>query len=152
MSSCTSCSAPRTADGGLFCAFCGKSADLPSGTPRLLEAISIETMGDEASPVIRYGAYLPSSYSDVFSTGADAQETIQIHLLLGNARRASENRTLANLVLPIVARGPRGGPRVQLTVTVDRTGRLTLRMEEPGRANVFERNDLFVPVSRPSLE
>jgi hypothetical protein len=63
MSSCMNCGAPST-NGGLFCAFCGRTIDLAANSPRLLEAISIETMGDEASPVIPYGAHLPTSYSD----------------------------------------------------------------------------------------
>jgi Hsp70 protein len=147
---CTHCGAPRAAGAGLFCTFCGKAVDLDAGGPRLLEAISIEIIGDVASPVIPYGARLPTSYSDVFSTAIDDQSTIQIHLLLGNAPRASGNRTLANLVLAIVARERRGVPRVQLTVSVDATGGLRMRMEEIGRANTYERSDLLVPVSVPS--
>jgi molecular chaperone DnaK len=146
MSTCTHCGAPRADEAALFCAYCGRSVAGEVRGPRLLEAISIETIGDEATPIIAYGARVPTSYTDIFSTAVDRQETIQVHLLLGNARKASECRTLANLVLPIEARASRGVPRVQLTVTVDATGCLTLRMEEIGTANAFERRDLLVPV------
>jgi molecular chaperone DnaK (HSP70) len=145
MSSCTHCGAPRADEAALFCAYCGKG--VAAKGPRLLEAISIETAGDEATPVIAYGALVPTSFSNVFSTATDRQETIQIHLLLGNAARASQSRTLANLVLPIRSRAPRGVPRVQLTVTVDARGALRLKMEEIGTDNVYERSDLLVPVS-----
>ena len=147
MSLCDHCGAPRTDQAALFCAFCGKSVVESSAGPRLLEAISVETAGDEATPFIPYGALVPTSSSDVFSTAIERQETVQVHLLLGNSKRASQSRTLANLVLPILARAPRGVPRVQLTVTIDARGRLTLRMEETGTDNVFERQDLLVPVS-----
>jgi molecular chaperone DnaK len=147
MSTCTHCGAPRADEAALFCAYCGRSVVGEVSGPRLLEAMSIETRGDEATPIIAYGARVPTSYSDVFSTAVDRQETIQIHLLLGNGRKASASRTLVNLVLPIVARAPRGVPRVQLTVAVDATGRLSLRMEEIGTMNAFERCDLLVPVA-----
>lgn len=147
MSHCNHCGAPRADQAALFCAYCGKSVIADSPGPRLLEAISIETAGDEATPIIPYGTRVPTSFSDIFSTAIERQETVQVHLLLGNSKRASASRTLANMVLPVLARAPRGVPRVQLTVTVDAEGRLSLRMEETGTTNIFERRDLLVPVS-----
>ena len=147
VSNCNHCGAPRADEAAIFCAYCGQNVVADSPGPRLLEAISIETAADEATPIISYGARVPTSFSNIFSTATDRQETVQVHLLLGNSKRASANRTLSNVVLPILARAPRGVPRVQLTVTVDVEGRLTLRMEETGTDNIFERRDLMVPVS-----
>ena len=145
MSSCKRCGADATPDGGLFCRFCG--ANLEAAGPRLLEAIGIETAGDEASPVLPYGVLVPNSYSDTFSTAQDGQATVRVRLVAGNAKRASACRTLVDHTFPIQQRGPRGGPRVQLTITVARDGALRIVFEEPGTDNRFVRDGLLVPVS-----
>ncbi len=65
---------------------------------------------------------------------------------MGNSTRASENRTLVRLVLPLERPGPRGVPRIQLTTTIDTTRTLTLEAHEKGVASAFRRDDFRIGV------
>jgi molecular chaperone DnaK len=116
------------------------------GGARLVEALSIEVADGAATPLIPYGARLPTTFSDTFSTAADNQPTFQVHLLVGNSTRASENRTLIRLVLPLERPGPRGVPRIQITITIDETGKLALEAHEQGAAKSFRREDFRIGV------
>ena len=142
---CEHCGARLDLMDTLFCPYCGTAHDLE--TPRLAEAISIEIVGDEAAPILPYGTRLPASYSDVFSTSTDGQETVHVHLVVGNSRKASACRSMLSLTFPIEERGPRGVPRVNVTVRVDATGRLGVLAHEQGTDNRFERDDLLVAVA-----
>jgi hypothetical protein len=145
MSACRRCGADYPQGDGLFCRFCGAAQDITS--PRLLEAIAIDTVGDVASPVLPYGVLVPNSYSDVFSTAEDDQPTVRVHLVAGNAPRASACRNLMDMTIAIRNRGPMNVPRVRLTITVERDGRLRVVFEEEGTDNRVAREDLVVPVS-----
>lgn len=143
MRRCAACGGPG--DDGLFCRWCGQAVAVEG--PRLLEALAIEIAGDVASPVIPYGARLPTSWSDVFSTAEDHQATFQLRLVVGNSVRASECRTLANLVHPLEAPGPRAGPRLQVTVHVSATGSLSIEAVEQGGQRPLSVRGLQVAVS-----
>lgn len=146
-STCASCGASFGPDAGAFCTYCGAQREV-SGW-RLAEAICIATVGDRAEPLLPYGTVLPASFTDVFSTGSDEQETIQIHLVSGNGETASGSRSLARLTFPLLTRGPTGVPRVQLTLRVEIDGQLSLTLEEEGTDNWYERADLLVGVIQP---
>ncbi|HZI08831.1 MAG TPA: Hsp70 family protein [Myxococcus sp.] len=134
---------------GLFCSHCGTARHFEGGA-RLVEALSIEVADGVAHPLIPYGARLPTTYSGSFSTAADSQPTFQVHLLVGNSPRASENRTLLRLVLPLERPGPRTGPVTQLTMTIDATGALPLEAHARGAAKSFRREDFRIGVvARP---
>ncbi len=137
---CEHCGA--TLEDGLYCRYCGRARHVEG--PRLLEALSIETDGDEASPIIPYGARLPVSYADVFSTAEDGQRAFELHLVMGNAKRASACRTLARIAHPLEHPGPRGGPRIDVTVTIEPSGALTVEARERGAAGVYRREGLRI--------
>jgi molecular chaperone DnaK (HSP70) len=149
MQPCRFCGAQRDPHAGLFCSYCGKHENV--GSPRLLEALGIEVRDDKTAHLIPYGARLPTSVSDTFSTATDDQPTVQIHLMVGNSERAPENRSLLRITHPIHARAPTGIPKLQLTLTITAEGRLGVRMEELGTSNVFEREGLLVAVSKCEL-
>ena len=115
---------------GLFCTWCGQ-AHLTEGI-RLVERLGVELAGDEICPILPYGARLPASWSDSFSTAQDDQTSFVLHLVVGNAKRASLCRTLMNLVHPLQNPGPRGQPRIQVTVHVLLDGSLSIEAHEQG--------------------
>lgn len=141
---CNSCGGPL--GDGLFCSWCGQARAVEGA--RLLEALSIETVGDVASAMVPYGARVPTTYSDVFSTAEDGQRTFQVKLVVGNSPKASECRQLINLVLPLERPGPRGGPRIQLTITIEADGALSVVAHEQGAANPHRHDGFRVPTSR----
>jgi molecular chaperone DnaK (HSP70) len=149
MQRCNACGAPRDAHAGLFCSYCGKHQNV--GSPRLLEALVIEVRDGKTSPIIPYGARLPTSYSDTFSTASDNQPTVEIHLMVGNSDNAGENRSLLRIAHPIIARAPTGVPKLQLTVSLTAEGHLSVRMVELGTDNIFEHRGLLIAVSSAKL-
>lgn len=100
-----------------------------------MEALSIETRDDVATPLLPYGTRLPTTFSDIFSTAEDGQQSFQLNLLVGNSAKASENRTLVRIVHPLRRPGPRGLPRIQVTVVVEENGDLVVRALEDGTKN-----------------
>jgi molecular chaperone DnaK (HSP70) len=131
---------------GLFCQWCGHAATFTS--PRLLEALAIETAGDEASAIVPYGSRLPMSWSDVFSTAEDGQATFQVRIVVGNSTRASECRPIVMLVLPLAKPGPRGKPRITLTLHVSAEGDLQVEALEHGTSEPIRRAGFKVAVAR----
>lgn len=149
MKTCSHCGAPLELGDAIFCPYCGLQRHLDG--PRLAEAISIETVGDVATPILPYGSRLPASFSDVFSTCQDHQETVQIHLVVGNSPKASGNRSLLNLTLPLVQRRAQAGvPRVEFTLRVDAEGHLGVEVLEKETDNSYRRDDLLVAVAVPA--
>lgn len=133
MPACEHCGAAFDRVDGLFCRYCGRAFEL--AVPRLAEAVGIETADDVAAPILPYGAALPTSFSEVFSTAHDDQPTVMVRLVVGNSPRASACRPLMTVTLPLRRRGPRGQPRVRLIVTVEADGRGRVTAEEEGEAD-----------------
>ncbi|MFN7132518.1 MAG: hypothetical protein ACK4N5_10585 [Myxococcales bacterium] len=147
MSSCPRCAAPRESKVTLFCGYCGARFDAPG--VRLLEAVAIETAGDVAFPIFPYGTLLPASWSDGFGAAEDGQRSVQVRLVVGNSARASECRTLLNVVVPLSRPLARAEAAGDLELRVDASGRVALRFLEAGSSRALLEREAMVPVLAP---
>ena len=92
--------------------------------------LSIETMGSVATPMIPKNTTVPTSKSQTFSTAADNQTSVEIHVLQGERPMAVNNRTLARFVLDGIPPSPRGLPQVEVTFDIDANGILNVSAKD----------------------
>ncbi|HUX36232.1 MAG TPA: molecular chaperone DnaK [Candidatus Paceibacterota bacterium] len=92
--------------------------------------LSIETMGSVATPMIAKNTTVPTSKSQTFSTAADNQTSVEIHVLQGERPMAADNRTLARFVLDGIPPSPRGLPQVEVTFDIDANGILNVSAKD----------------------
>jgi hypothetical protein len=91
-------------------------------TEILSETLSIETLGGIATPIIERGTPIPIRKSMIFSTAADGQTSVEIHLLKGERSMAADNISLAKFILDGIPPAPRGLPQIEVTFDVDANG------------------------------
>ncbi|MBI2851644.1 MAG: molecular chaperone DnaK [Chloroflexi bacterium] len=94
--------------------------------------LGIETLGGVATPLITRNTTIPTSKSQVFSTAADNQPSVEIHVLQGERPMATDNRTLGRFVLDGILPAPRGLPQVEVTFDIDANGILSVRARDKG--------------------
>lgn len=92
----------------------------------LLESLVIEVMGGKVANIIPRAQVLPVSQTTVFSTAEDQQSTVEIHVLAGDDPAASANRSLGRFQVIGFRTGPRGQPQINVTFSVDRSGKVTV--------------------------
>ena len=85
-------------------------------------SLGIETMGGVFTPLINRNTTSPTRKSQVFSTAADGQTAVSIHVLQGERGMASQNRTLGNFDLVGIPPAPRGVPQIEVTFDIDANG------------------------------
>ncbi|MBI4094636.1 MAG: molecular chaperone DnaK [Candidatus Liptonbacteria bacterium] len=85
-------------------------------------SLSIETLGGIATPMITKNTTIPTAKTQVFSTAADNQPSVEIHVLQGERPMASDNKTLARFILNGIPPAPRGVPQVEVTFDIDANG------------------------------
>ena len=85
-------------------------------------SLGIETMGGVFTPLINRNTTIPTRKSQVFSTAADGQTAVSIHVLQGERGMASQNRTLGNFDLGGIPPAPRGVPQIEVTFDIDANG------------------------------
>ena len=85
-------------------------------------SLGIETMGGVFTPLINRNTTIPTRTSQVFSTAADGQTAVSIHVLQGERGMASQNRTLGNFDLVGIPPAPRGVPQIEVTFDIDANG------------------------------
>ena len=85
-------------------------------------SLGIETMGGVLTPLINRNTTIPTRKSQVFSTAADGQTAVSIHVLQGERGMASQNRTLGNFDLVGIPPAPRGVPQIEVTFDIDANG------------------------------
>ena len=85
-------------------------------------SLGIETMGGVFTPLINRNTTIPTRKSQVFSTAADNQTAVSIHVLQGERGMASQNRTLGNFDLVGIPPAPRGVPQIEVTFDIDANG------------------------------
>jgi molecular chaperone DnaK len=88
--------------------------------------LGIETLGGVATPLIDRNTTIPTSKSQVFSTAADNQPSVEIHILQGERPMASDNKTLGRFILDGLPPAPRGVPQVEVKFDIDVNGILNV--------------------------
>jgi molecular chaperone DnaK len=94
--------------------------------------LSIETLGGVATPLIPRNTTIPTRKSQVFSTAADNQPSVEIHILQGERPMATDNRTLGRFMLDGILPAPRGIPQVEVTFDINADGILEVRAQDKG--------------------
>lgn len=89
--------------------------------------LGIETAGGVRTPMIDRNTTIPSSKSQVFSTYADSQPSVEIHVLQGEREMATDNKSLGRFVLDGIPPAPRGVPQIEVTFDIDANGILAVK-------------------------
>jgi molecular chaperone DnaK len=95
-------------------------------------SLGIETLGGIATPLIQRNTTIPTKKSQVFSTAADNQPSVEIHILQGERGIASENKTLGRFTLSGIPPAPRGIPQIEVTFDIDANGILHVNAKDLG--------------------
>jgi molecular chaperone DnaK len=93
-------------------------------------SLGIETLGGVATKLVERNTTIPASKSQVFSTAADNQTSVEIHIVQGERPMASDNKSLGRFILDGVPPSPRGIPQVEVTFDVDANGILNVKAME----------------------
>ena len=94
--------------------------------------LGIETMGGVRTPLIDRNTTIPTSKSEVFSTAADNQPQVEIHVLQGEREMAADNKSLGRFILDGIAPAPRGVPQIEVTFNLDANGILNVTAKDKG--------------------
>jgi len=94
--------------------------------------LGIETLGGVATPLISRNTTIPTAKSQIFSTAADSQPGVEIHVLQGERPMANDNRTLGRFMLDGILPAPRGVPQIEVTFDIDANGILNVRAQDKG--------------------
>ncbi len=94
--------------------------------------LGIETLGGVATPLIPRNTTIPTAKSQIFSTAADNQPSVEIHVLQGERPMAQDNRTLGRFMLDGILPAPRGIPQIEVTFDIDANGILNVRAQDKG--------------------
>ena len=95
-------------------------------------SLSIETMGGVATRLIERNTTIPTKKSQVFSTAADNQSAVDIHVLQGERQFAKDNKTLGQFRLDGIAPAPRGIPQIEVTFDIDANGIVNVSAKDLG--------------------
>lgn len=90
-------------------------------------SLGIETMGNVATKLIEKNTTIPASKSQIFSTAADNQTSVEVHVVQGERSMAADNKTLGRFILDGIPPAPRGVPQVEVTFDIDANGILTVK-------------------------
>ena len=95
-------------------------------------SLGIETLGGVCTKLIERNTTIPVKKSQVFSTAADNQTTVDIHILQGEREFAKDNKTLGNFQLSGIAPAPRGIPQIEVTFDIDANGIVNVSAKDLG--------------------
>ena len=90
-------------------------------------SLGIETMGGVATKLVERNTTIPASRSQVFSTAADNQTSVEIHIVQGERAMATDNKSLGRFILDGIPPAPRGMPQVEVMFDVDANGILSVK-------------------------
>jgi molecular chaperone DnaK len=95
-------------------------------------SLGIETMGGVATKVIERNTRIPTSKSQVFSTAADNQPSVEVHVVQGEREMAADNKSLGRFILDGILAAPRGVPQIEVTFDIDTNGILNVKAKDKG--------------------
>src|SRR3989344_1276020 len=95
-------------------------------------SLGIETMGSVSTKLIERNTTIPTSKTQVFSTAADNQPSVEIHVLQGERELAADNKTLGRFMLDGIPPAPRGGPQIEVKFDIDANGILNVSARDKG--------------------
>ena len=95
-------------------------------------SLGVETLGGVMTKLIEHNTTIPSSKKEVFSTAADSQTTVDIHILQGEREFAKDNRTLGRFQLADIPPSPRGVPQIEVAFDIDANGILNVSAKDLG--------------------
>ncbi len=93
-------------------------------------SLGVETLGNVMTPLIPRNTTIPTRKSEVFSTAADGQTQVEIHVLQGERQMARDNRTLGRFILDGIPPAPRGVPKIEVTFDIDANGILDVKAKD----------------------
>ena len=94
--------------------------------------LGIETLGSVMTPLIPRNTTIPTSKSQTFSTAADSQTSVEIHVLQGERAMAPDNKSLGRFILDGILPAPRGMPQVEVSFDLDANGIVSVRAQDKG--------------------
>ena len=94
--------------------------------------LGLETLGGVTTPLIPRNTTIPTSKSQIFSTAADNQPSVEIHVMQGERPMAADNRTLGRFMLDGILPAPRGMPQIEVTFDIDANGILSVKALDKG--------------------
>ncbi len=94
--------------------------------------LGIETLGGVMTPLIEKNTTIPTKKSQVFSTAADNQGSVEVHVLQGERPMASDNKSLGKFILDGIPPAPRGTPQIEVTFDLDANGILNVSAKDKG--------------------
>jgi molecular chaperone DnaK len=94
--------------------------------------LGVETLGGVSTPLIARNTTIPTRKSEIFSTAADTQTSVEIHVLQGERPMAKDNRTLGKFHLVGIPPAPRGVPQIEVTFDIDANGILNVSAKDLG--------------------
>ena len=97
--------------------------------------LSVETLGGVATPLITRNTAIPTSKSEVFSTAADNQTQVEIHVVQGERPMAIDNKSLGKFILQGIPPAPRGVPQIEVGFDIDASGIVTVTAKDKATGN-----------------
>ena len=94
--------------------------------------LGIETMGGVRTPMITRNTTIPANKTEVFSTAADNQPSVEVHVLQGEREMAADNKSLGRFILDGIAPAPRGVPQIEVSFDIDANGVLHVKAKDKG--------------------
>lgn len=92
--------------------------------------LGIETLGGVRTPLIERNTTIPTSKTQIFSTAADNQSSVEIHVLQGEREMAADNKTLGRFMLDGIPPSPRGVPQIEVSFDIDANGILSVKAKD----------------------
>src|ERR1700682_1517918 len=95
-------------------------------------SLGVETQGGVSTKIVERNTTIPTSRSQIFSTAADSQTSVEVHVLQGEREMARDNRTLGRFHLDGIPPAPRGMPQIEVTFDLDANGILNVKAQDKG--------------------
>ena len=95
-------------------------------------SLGLETLGNVSTPLIPRNTTIPTSKSEIFTTAADTQTSVEIHVLQGERPLAKDNKSIGKFILDGLLPAPRGVPQIEVTFDIDANGILSVSAKDRG--------------------